>query len=100
MTALSSYHSVALSWSDNVEFKDLVLRLLSEGQPDFKPHVITLLFYVSRTCPGFIQKLFDDESKIGPHAIGSIVRSILDFLDEYSQRCVILRQMFCVTSWI
>lgn len=99
MTTLSSYHSIASSWSDNVEFKDMILRLLSEGQPDFKPHVITILFYVSRTCPKFIQKLFDDESKVGPHAIGSVVRSILDFLDDYSQRCAIVQRASDSAPW-
>ena len=95
MTMLSSYHSIASSWSDNIEFQEFILRLLSDGQPDFKPHVTTLLFYVSRTCPSFIQKIFDHESKHGPHAIGSVVRSILDFLDEYSQRQAVIEQDAC-----
>jgi hypothetical protein len=87
MAMLSSHQSIALAWSDNEEFKDLILRLLSEGQPDFKPFVITLFSSVCRFCPRFIQKLFSDESKVGPQAIGSVVRSIWDYLAEYSQRC-------------
>ncbi len=98
MTILSSHRSIASAWSNNVEFKDLVLRLLSEGHPDIKPHVITLLFYVGRTCPNFIQKLFDDESKVGPQAIGSALRGILDFLDDYSQRLAILQQIIHIVS--
>jgi hypothetical protein len=86
MATLSSHHSIALLWSKSFEFKDFILRLLSGGQPDEKPNAITLLFFVSRTCPNFIQLLFDDASKVGPRAIGSVVRSILDFLAEYSQR--------------
>lgn len=86
MAMLSSHQCIALAWSENEEFKDLILRLLSEGQPEFKPFVITLLFSVCRICPRFIQKLFSDESNVGPHAIGSVVRSILDFLAEFCQR--------------
>ncbi len=86
MAMLSSYHSIALSWSESIEFRDLILRLISEGQPDEKPYVIMLLFFVSRTCPKFIQMLFEDASKVGSRAIGSVVRSILEFLAEYTQR--------------
>jgi len=86
MVMLSTHHCIASSWSNNSEFSSLVLHLLSDGQPDCKPHVISLLFLVSRSCPNFIQSLFEDASKIGPHAVGSVVRSILDFLAEYSQR--------------
>jgi hypothetical protein len=86
MVSLSSYHSIASSWSGSEEFKDLMLHLLSEGQPDQKPHVISLLFYISRSRPSFIQMLFDDASKMGSHAIGAVIRSILDSLAEYSQR--------------
>ncbi len=86
MAMLSAHHSIASSWSGSSEFKSLILRLLCEGQPDCKPYVISLLFFVSRTCPSFIQSLFDDASKVGPHAVESVVRSILDFLAEYSQR--------------
>jgi hypothetical protein len=89
MAMLSSYHSIAIAWSESFEFRGLILRLLSEGQPDEKPYVVMLLFFVSRTRPKFIQMLFEDATKVGSSAIGSVVRSILEFLAEYTQRYLV-----------
>jgi hypothetical protein len=96
MAMMSIHHSIAFEFSKSSEFKDLILKLLREGQPEFKPYVIILIFFISRTTPRFIQSLFEDVSIGGHEAVGSIIRSILDFTAEYCLRYYFVRWCFMI----